>query len=127
MLVKFAGRDVWAAKLAMKLERRPRIFRALHLRPFCLKAAQSLRFFVTMPNQNFSVIQLKPKPTIVSPSSATQNPEESCDRQNSGKAVGGGASQGCLPWRTQRVTRLLNDALGFRQIFRLRRAIGNVH
>jgi hypothetical protein len=28
---------------------------------------------------------------------------------------------------TQRVSRLLNDALGFRQIFRLRRAIGNVY
>src|ERR1700730_1509768 len=29
----------------MKLERRPTIFRALHLRPFCLEAAQSFRFF----------------------------------------------------------------------------------
>src|SRR5260370_22095789 len=53
-------------------------------------------------HQNFSLIQLKPKPTMVSPSSATQSPAGSCARQNCGKAVGGGgAGQGCLPWRTR--------------------------
>ena len=52
-------------------------------------------------NQNVSVIQLKPKPMIVSPFSATQSPEGSCARQNLGKAVGGGAGQGGLPWRTR--------------------------
>lgn len=31
-------------------------------------------------NQNVSVIQLKPKPMIVSPFSATQSPEGSCAR-----------------------------------------------
>src|SRR5271169_430256 len=58
-------------------------------------------------NQNFSVIQLKPKPTTVSPSSATQSPEGSCARQNFGKAVGGGAGQGLSAMAdTQRVPRL---------------------
>src|ERR1700756_1346429 len=60
-------------------------------------------------NQNFSVIQLKPKPTMVSPSSATQSSAGSCAKQNSGKAVEGGASEG-RPADTQRVTRLLSDA-----------------
>src|SRR5713226_3273840 len=44
-------------------------------------------------HQNFSAIQLKPKPTMVSPSSATQSPEGSFARQNFGKAVEGGAGQ----------------------------------
>src|SRR6266436_9220411 len=52
-------------------------------------------------HQNFSVIQLKPKPTIVSPSSATQSPEGSCARQNFGKAVEGGAGEGGRPWLTR--------------------------
>src|SRR5208282_6431598 len=50
-------------------------------------------------NQNFSVIQLKPKPTIVSPCSATQSPVGSSARQNFGNAIGGGAGHGRLPWR----------------------------
>jgi len=52
-------------------------------------------------NQNFFVIQLKPKPTIVSPRSATQSPSGSSARQNFGNAMGGGAGHGCLPWRTR--------------------------
>src|SRR5713226_4585857 len=52
-------------------------------------------------HQNFSVIQLKPKPTMVSPFSATQSPEGSCSRQNFGKAIGGGVGEGCPPWRTR--------------------------
>src|ERR1700732_2320188 len=51
-------------------------------------------------HQNFSLIQLKPKPTMVLPSSATQSREGSGARQNFGKAVGGGAGQGCPPWQT---------------------------
>src|SRR5439155_1484148 len=45
-------------------------------------------------HQNFSAIQLKPKPMMVSPSCATQSPEGSCARQNFGKAVEGGAGRG---------------------------------
>ena len=44
-------------------------------------------------DQNFSVIQLKPKPIMVSPSCATQSPEGSRARQNFGKAIEGGAVQ----------------------------------
>src|SRR5947199_9601391 len=53
-------------------------------------------------HQNFSVIQLNPKPIMVSPSCATQRPEGSCARQNFGKAIEGGAGQGCRPWRTRK-------------------------
>jgi len=52
-------------------------------------------------HQNFSDIQLKPKPTMVLPSSATQSPEGSRARQNFGKAVEGGAGEGCPPWATR--------------------------
>src|SRR6266404_4576071 len=52
-------------------------------------------------HQNFSVIQLKPKPTMVSPSCATQSPEGSRARQNFGKAIEGGAAEGCPPCRTR--------------------------
>src|SRR5216684_8133829 len=53
-------------------------------------------------HQNFPLIQLKPKPTMVSPSCATQSPEGSCARQNLGKSVEGGAGQGGRPWRTRK-------------------------
>ena len=52
-------------------------------------------------NQNVSVIQLKPKPRMVSPCSATQSPSGSSARQNFGNAIGGGAGHGRLPWRTR--------------------------
>src|SRR6266850_1676229 len=52
-------------------------------------------------HHNLSAIQLKPKPTMVSPSSATQSPEGSCARQAFGKAVEGGADEGRRPWLTR--------------------------
>ena len=53
--------------------------------------------------QNFSVIQLKPKPTIVWPSSATQSSEGSCARQNFGKAVADAPARRPAMTDTQRV------------------------
>src|SRR5215831_13810285 len=45
--------------------------------------------------------QLKPKPTIVSPRSATQRPSGSSARQHFGNATDGGAGDGRAPWRTR--------------------------
>src|SRR5215831_3174231 len=70
--------------------------------------------------------QLKPKPTIVSPRSATQRPSGSSARQHFGNATDGGAGDGRAPWRTRNVARILRDALGLLQIFELRKPIGDV-
>jgi hypothetical protein len=50
-------------------------------------------------NQSFSVIQLKPKPTMGSPSTATQSPKGSCAKQNSGKAIKSGSGQAADAYR----------------------------
>ena len=52
-------------------------------------------------NQNDPLIQLKPKPTIVRPSSATHSSAARSAWQNFGNAVDGGAGAARPPWRTR--------------------------